>query len=432
MARIHQVFDWLRARLWFIPAVFSVFALALAVLILRSGWAGWLAQAAGESEVWWLFSGDAGTARDLLSTLLSGIITMTALALSITMVVLSLAAGQLGPRLIWNFIGDRQIQSVIGLFLGTVLYTLIILRSINEELGSGGVPHLAVTLASALAMVCLFALLFHVNKLARSIVSDTIVDQVADQLDAAIAHLPESHGLAPDLNHVESRYPCRHAIGVAGSGYVQFINYPQLCRIAARHDCLVKVNIKPGDFALQGIDYLRVHVRQAVDDETLEDVMRAVVLGSERTPIQDLEYLVRELVEVALRALSPSLNDPFTAVAVINRLATALAGSARRETKAELLRDGDDVIRVIAIRNDFATLADASLNPIRQAARDNVLVLSEMARRLVELVAVTGAREQDALLRHLLILERLIPSFDEPEDRKTLEAILVPAIRRLR
>ena len=87
---------------------------------------------------------------------------------------------------------------------------------------------------------------------------------------------------------------------------------------------------------------------------------------------------------------------------------------------------------MIAIRSDFATLADASLNPIRQAARDNVLVLSEMARRLVELVAVTGAREQDALLRHLLILERLIPSFDEPEDRKTLEGILVPAIRRLR
>jgi uncharacterized membrane protein len=426
MHHVRYVADWLRARLWFIPAVMSAAALALAVLILRSP-----ASLMGrEPDVWWLFSGDAGTARDLLTALLSGMITMTSLVVSITVVVLSLAAGQLGPRLIWSFIGDRQIQAVIGLFLGTILYTLVVLRSINDELGVGHVPHLAITIASAMTVACLFALLFHVSKLARSIVSDTMIDEVAHRLDLAISRMSAGEGKLEGAAADPPLPAHRRAVAPTRSGYVQYVDYARLCRMAARHDVVLKVDIRPGQYALEGSDYLRIHAPGPVDDELVAKLRSAIALGPDRTPTQDLEFLMRQLVEVALRALSPSLNDPYTAVAVINRLAAALAQLQGRVDRQTLLRDEKGTLRVVSAQSDFAAFVDAAFDPIRQSAGDNVLVLLELARRIVELLNVTPPADREPLLRHLRILQRLAPAFAEPDDRRSLEAVVLPAIAR--
>lgn len=425
MGRIRHMLDWFRARLWLIPVLMSAAALALAVFVLRSPWR----LVGRDLDVWWLFSGDAGTARDLLATLLSGMITMTSLVVSITIVVLSLAAGQLGPRLIWNFIGDRQIQAVIGLFLGTILYTLVVLRSINEELGGENVPHHAITIASGLTVACLFALLGHVNKLARSIVSDTMIDEVACHLDDAILRLP-SRDKAESEGSGDSLPACRQAVAMAQSGYVQLIDYKGLCELASRHGVVVKVTIRPGEYALKGNDYLRLHAPHAVDDDFIDRLRGAVILGPERTPTQDLEFLTRQLVEIAVRALSPGLNDPYTAMAVINRVAAALAHLSGRAMQPSRLRDAEGALRVIAEQSDFAALVDVAFHPIRQSASDDVRVLLVLAQRLADLVNVVGPKEREPLLRHLRILQRRIPSFAEPDDRQALEAVVVPAIGR--
>lgn len=187
MERVLNLVYWLQGRLWLIPAFMSLSAPALAYVLLGPG----IDLFERFTDRWWLYSGDAGTARDLLSTLLAGMITMTSLVVSITVVVLSLAANQLGPRLIYNFIEDRRIQAVIGLFVATILYTLLALRTIGGELGGeAAVPHVVVTVASVLTVSCIFALLFHVNLIAHSIVSDTIVREVADALDNAARRLP--------------------------------------------------------------------------------------------------------------------------------------------------------------------------------------------------------------------------------------------------
>jgi uncharacterized membrane protein len=161
MSRLRNIFALLREQLWIIPLLLSVLALALAFWLLTSG-AELLESLDGKH--WWLYSGDASTARGLLSSLLSGLMTMTSLIVSVTFVILTLAANQLGPRLISIFMADRQIQIVLGLFLGTILYVLVVLRSLNETLGAEGVPHIAVTVGSALTVVCLFALLFYVHR----------------------------------------------------------------------------------------------------------------------------------------------------------------------------------------------------------------------------------------------------------------------------
>src|SRR5690554_4616902 len=214
----------LRASLWLIPAAMCamLWGLAYALVFTPLGFPGVEA-----GKHWWLFSGDSDTARELVSAILSGIITMTSLVVSITMVVLSLASGQLGPRLIDNFLRDRQIQVVLGLFTGTVFYCLFVLRSINEELGNDYVPHIAITTATVLAMLCLLALLFYVHKIARSIVADTVVSQVADSLESAI--LREARN-GPSGEHVLPRgqYALTIPLSLDESGYVQVIEFDRL------------------------------------------------------------------------------------------------------------------------------------------------------------------------------------------------------------
>lgn len=421
MERVWNFLFWLQGRLWLIPAIMSVGAAALAYLMLGTG----MGLLQDYVDSWWIYSGDAGTARDLLSTLLGGMITMTSLVVSITVVVLSLTANQLGPRLIYNFIEDRRIQTVIGLFVATILYTLLVLRSVGDQLGQGAaVPHVAITLASILTAACLFALLYHVNVIAHSIVSDTIVRDIADSLDAMVARMPqEPHEPAEDSATPSYAHRCSSYMNK--SGYVQVIDYKDLHGLAREHDLLIELDIRAGHFVLRETEHFEIHSHQPVADETLHKIAKTVIVGPGRTPTQDLEYSVRQLVEIALRALSPSLNDPFTAIAVINRLASALEIVAGRSLPAREHRDDDGRLRVVAQVTDFEGLTDVAFNQIRQAAGAKTAVLMELALRLSDLLQIASSDEQrQAIVKHLQMLERAAQSIPEPLDRQDLLSVV--------
>jgi len=395
-----NILNRVRASLWLVPALMTVMAGALAWLMLFSGFEFVKFE---EGSAWWLFSGDARTARDLLSSLLSGMITMTSLVVSITMVVLSLAAGQLGPRLIGNFIQDRQIQIVLGLFMGTILYTLIVLRSVTDQLGPDAVPHIAITAASALTMLCLFALLFYVHKIARSIIADTVVKEVADELESAIAGAASDDDGAPDDADVAAgRFQLRSHASLDVSGYIQVIDYKLLASLAAKEDALIRMQVRPGHFVLRGGHHLELLSNQRVGDACIAELRSGFVIGAERTATQDLEYSVRQLVEIAVRALSTGINDPFTAIAVVNQLGAAIETILLRSPQPTTLRDATGDIRVIAQRSDIGGLVDAAFDSIRQAAMDNPAVLIRMADVLRQLApAARSAAARGAILGQL-------------------------------
>ena len=421
MDKFTNILNRVRASLWLVPAVMTVMAGALAWLMLFSGFEFVNFE---EGSTWWLFSGDAGTARDLLSSLLSGMITMTSLVVSITMVVLSLAAGQLGPRLIGNFIQDRQIQVVLGLFMGTILYTLIVLRSVTDQLGPDSVPHIAITVASALAMLCLFALLFYVHKIARSIIADTVVKEVADELESAIAGAARRADGVPDDEHpTTERFPERRNASLCRSGYVQVIDYSLLASLAAKEDALVRMQVGPGNFVLRGGDHLEILAKRRISDACIAELRSAFVIGAERTPTQDLEYSVRQLVEIAVRALSTGINDPFTAIAVVNRLGAALESASRRPGLPTCFRDEKGTVRVIALASDFPRLLDASFNQIRQAASGNAALLIQMCKLIGQLaVSVKAPDSRAALAAHLDKIDRSARrSLEDPSDLEDFE-----------
>jgi uncharacterized membrane protein len=419
MERIRNIVILLRGQLWIIPLLLSALALGLALWLLTAG-ADLLANWNG--EYWWLYSGDASTARGLLSSLLSGLMTMTSLIVSVTFVILTLAANQLGPRLISTFMEDRQIQTILGLFLGTILYVLVVLRSLDETLGPEGVPHIAVTVGSALTIVCLFALLFYVHKVARSIIADNIVAQVARDLRRNIRDmLPED----PEAAECDLPHPARpraSAVSLGRSGYIQVIDYDALATLASREKALFQVMVRAGHFILSNGEHVVVHAEHPLDPEANEAVRSAFVVGEERTPAQDLEYGLRQLVEIALRALSPGINDPFTAIAVIDRLGAALEEIFQRSLRPAVWRDKAGEVQVIAQRSDVQGLTDAAFDAIRQAASAIPAVLIRMADVLGQLApSLRSEATREAVMRHLAKLAETAEEMRlAPSDRQAI------------
>jgi len=415
MTNIRNILALLRGQFWIVPALITVIAALLAFVVLRYG-SGLLGT--GTVKFWWLYSGDASTARDLLSSLLSGLITMTSLVVSLTFVILTLAANQLGPRLISIFMSDREIQLVLGLFIGTILYIILVLRTLNDTLGIEGVPHVAVTIASALTVVCLFSLLFYIHKIGRSIIADTVVNEVAHDVRHDLANLlPERD--APDAPAPNLNFPEHCPFGLGHSGYVQVIDYDALVRLASELDGLIEVKVQAGDYVLSHGDHAVLHTHRPLEDDRADRIKDAFTIGSQRTPAQDPRYGLSQLVEIALRALSPGINDPNTAIAVIDRLGSAFEVIFGRSSQQKVLPDEDDKVRVIAERSDAPRLAAGAFDPIRQAAARHPSVLIRMADTFQHLAPVaTTDTARNAVLSELRKLAETAKLSDlAPSDR---------------
>lgn len=242
--RLLRVWHDLRSSLWALPLLMVVAAGASAVLAVH------IRVRPGGDPVWFLYSGDAGDAPQFLSNLVTAMITMATLVVSITMVVLTLAAQQLGPRLIRNFMADRRTQMTLGLFVATVVYLLLVLRTTYG--GTDNVPNLAVTVGTALVLLCLVALLVFVHHLARSIIADTIIDRVGAALDAdAERLLPASDGDAPPAPSVRPREVGAPLV-LHHSGYVQAINHRGIVEIAKTANAVIELSLGAGRHVIAG------------------------------------------------------------------------------------------------------------------------------------------------------------------------------------
>ncbi|WP_181707647.1 DUF2254 domain-containing protein [Chthonobacter rhizosphaerae] len=416
--RIRNILESMRGRLWVIPAVMCVAAAGAARAVTWTDDYPILQ----EIDAWWYFGGDPETARELLGTLLSGMITMTSLVISITMVVLSLAANQLGPRLIWNFIRDRQIQAVIGTFFSTIVFILVVIRSVRSD----DVPDVAVTAATALVGLCLFALLFHVHKVARSIIADTVIDEVASDLLSAVAAMPDAGSRERPSGSLPDR-AVSTPLSIGRSGYVQVVEYERLLRMAEREDATIRISVRPGHFVLASGDHAVIAADRSASEDLQAEVRSAFLVGSQRTPTQDVEYSIRHLVEIAVRALSPGTNDPFTAVDVVHRLGAALERLMGKDVPdCVALADSKGRLRVVGRSSTFGGMADVALNQVRQAAasRGNAAVIISLASMLGKLASATRTEEhRAALLHHLRATARAAErALDDPADRADFDA----------
>lgn len=377
--------------LWALPLAIAAgcAVLALFALNLELPWT---------SNIAWLYAGTAEQAPQFAASLVGAMITLTALAFSITMVVLTLAAQQLGPRLIGAFMSDRGTQMALGLFLGTVVYLLLLLRALDGSPG-GGAPNLAITGGTALVLASVVTLLFFVHWLARSVVADHVIARIGEDLDKALERaFPER---AKKCAETTPSGGCNLALD--DRGYVQFVDYEGLAKDMADLGAIIVLHSYAGTHIIAG--ETDAHGDGASRDDLVRALKKAVVISAHRTSGQDPEWIIRQLVEIGLRALSPGINDEYTAMAVLDRLTLALSRLTQRYDPSGVWRDGAGVARVFGPTPTINHMFDAAFDQMREASADKLSVLEHMGRNLAKLHAHAALHNKLAAYRHLAKLD---------------------------
>ena len=309
---------------------------------------------------------------------------------SITIAALSLAAGQMGPRLLRNFTRDRGNQFTLGAFLATFSYALMVLRTVRTQSEGDFVPHASLSVGIALAFVGVGTLVFFVGHMAGRINVETVVELVSADVRSAVSRLmvvSEEPGTPPPPDTWQDASIVRDG----RRGYLQQLDEDGLADWAATHRTSLRLLVRPGDYVFPGAP-IALMTREV--DGAANAIGRATAVGGERVSSADLEFAVRQLVEVAVRALSPGINDPHTAISVLDRLGAALCDAVPLRLRSGVsLRDGRAALVVPAI--DYGGLTDAMFHMIRQNAAGSTAVLA----RLIEVLTAVGGCETEPLRR---------------------------------
>ncbi|GJE52818.1 hypothetical protein GOFOIKOB_5892 [Methylobacterium tardum] len=414
-ARVKAWLETLGDLFWLRPALVVLGCILLAhfgVWLEMAHVAGYDASSPDQN---WGYSGGAEGARALLSAIASSNIGVAGTTFSITIAALTLASGQMGPRLLRNFIRDARNQTVLGIFLGTFAYALMVLRTVRTVEESPFVPHLAITGAIVLALVAVGTLVWFVHHIATSINIETVVDAVQRDLCEAIAIHTRDEPVA--VRPPEA--PAGTAVAATGGGYIQAMDTDALADWAREHRVTVTLRVRPGDYVPSGypVAFLSAQVEGAE-----AAILDAVTLGRRPAAIQDPEYSVRQLVEIAVRALSPGINDPFTAGSVVDHLGDALCRIAPRHLPTGVvLREGRAVL--VHPVTDYDGLCDAMFHMIRQNAAGSVHVLGRMLDVLARVAEVERLKDRTAeLSRHAdLVIAAARRDVADPSDLADLE-----------
>lgn len=401
--RLLNIFETIRTSFWFIPTVMALLATALAFFTVHLDYGA--ASPGGEGTTVWIWSGGPEGAREVLSVIAASMITVAGVVFSITIVALALASNQYGPRLLRRFMRDTGDQVVLGTFISAYLYCLLVLRMIRSLEHQRFVPHISVTVAVVFAIAGVCVLIYFIHHVSVSIHVENLTSGVAYDLLSSIDEIfPDkgarnsSEGPAP---------PCLPPVAEAQevistvNGYIQAIENERMVMISEGNDLLVCLLQHPGNFISAGTPIARVWSQVPLRQELKEELSSAFIVGRFRTPTQDVDYSIHQLVEIAVRALSPSLNDPFTAVTCLDWLGAALTKLAHKKFPSPYRYDRRGVLRLVVQLESFPHMMDTALEAIRHYGKGSPVVLL----RLMKIVAAAGAHvsrpdDINAVLEH--------------------------------
>lgn len=420
-----KYWDHIRSSFWFLPSIMAAGAVVLsfATVALDKTVA-----TQGIKAFDWVYTGGAEGASAVLQTIAGSMITIAGVVFSLTLVALSLASSQFGPRLLRNFMRDTTNQLVLGTFVATFLYCLLVLRTIRRADAVAFVPHLSVTLGVLFALASLWVLIYFIHHVSVSIQADEIVARVGSELNDVIERLypvPIVLPLRPISENNSTNLPDAgdgRAVGAPHDGYLQIIDTDALAELAEEEEILLRVERRPGHYIVKGSPLITVWPGERICDDLSARMTSAFVVGNQRTPSQDIEFPVYQLVEIAVRALSPGVNDPFTAVVCLDRLSSALSRLAQREMPSGERRDADNRLLLIVPSQNFSDIVDAAFNQIRQDARSNAAVTIRLLETITVIAQVARRPDdQAALLRHAdMIVRGAQQGLLEENDRQTV------------
>ncbi len=403
---ILNTLDDIRSSYWFIPLVMAIIAAALSYAGIR------VDSAIGDTApewLGWLFDNQPEGARAVLSTIAGSMVTVGGVVFSITLVSVSNAAFQFGPRLLTTFMRDRSNQVTLGTFTATFLYCLLVLRAVqsapanaSDEMASEFVPHVALLGAIGLAICSIGVLIYFIHHVPQSIHVSRLVagigGELCSQLDERFP-TPLGEGSQVNRDEISDDLTDCPTVTIRKSGYVRIIDGTSLLSLACKHDLIIELLCTPGDFITAGDAVMRVKgLPEGDDGEGIRNDLRAVVaLGAMRTPMQDAGFMAEELSEIALRALSPGVNDPHTAITAMHWMGAALTLLGEREDLSAVRRDEKGSPRLLAPVDGFDNLMRASLWRVLPFAARNVTAGEQLVAMSERLRSRLGGHRKEQL-----------------------------------
>ena len=386
----------------------------------------------------WLYGATPDGARQLLTTIASSTITVTSLVFSMTLVSLTLASQQLGPRLLENFIRNRANQLVIGYFVSTFVYSLLVLRAVSDVSGTQFVPLCATAAAIGLSIVSSGILIFFIHHVAKSIQADVVVADVSANLDKLItSHFAETEDRGPaipaDEGWPEDFDEKATPVYAVESGYIQTLDIRALKSVAADRKIALRLEYRPGHFIVEGSPIAHFFPGPDDSDDLRKEINSKFVIGPKRTSAQDVEYEMRVIAEIAIRALSPGINDFYTAITCVDRLTVALVSVMNRRFPSADFRDEQGKITLRTVPPDFEGLLDTAFNDIRQSAHGNTAVTIRLLESLTVLAKMSAqAEHKGAIGKHIDMVGRAAAEFIfDPNDKSDADERLKEARQSL-
>jgi len=379
----------------------------------------------------WVEAGSADTAREILLAVAAAIMTVIGINFSVTIVTLTLASTQFGPRMLRNFIRDRGTQLTLGTFVATAVYCVLVLLAIGPGEHGQFVPHLSVSVVFLLVLIDLAVLIYFLHHIAIQIQLPFVIASIATDLTRYIhVRRPDIPIAAGDQDNREEIAALIDTIESSGvkiptpeGGYLQAIRYRTLVRKATAANAVVHLPYRPGNFLVESAEIAAVWPPQA-STRIARALKRVQVTGPVRTLAQDPAFGIDQLVEIAIRALSPAVNDTYTALACVDWLGNTLCKLAKVWDPAQVYRDRDGNIRLICEQVSYENLVERSFDKIRQASRGMPALLIRLLDSLKAIMEqITDADQSRVLMDQAAMIQRAnLESVPEESDRADVES----------
>jgi len=421
MNKLKQLWSSLRSSLWFVPGLIVLGSIAVAFALIEVD-----SRISREMLIKYprLFGAGADGSRGMLTAIGGSMMTVAGVTFSLTLAALAQASSQYTPRILRNFMGDRANQVVLGSFVGIFVYCLVVLRTIRGGDEGVFVPSLSVVFAIFLAIVGIALLIFFIHHIASSIQASNLIASAAEETYAAIDRLfpqqvGESSGDETEDAHAAGELANRswHEIPSRATGYVQSIDDERMIELATEHDTVIQMECGIGAFVVENEPLTSLALNSAPDEKLIKRLNSIYTISRHRTVEQDAAFGVRQIVDIALKALSPGINDTTTAVTCVDYLTSICARLANRRLP-ERYRYHDENLRVIARGATFESMLDDSFDQIRESAEGNAGIIVRMLHNLKTVARRTRSQHRlHHIAAHLERVESLASrSIKSPHD----------------
>ncbi|MFO7368982.1 MAG: DUF2254 domain-containing protein [Bacteroidales bacterium] len=421
MKKQQYLWEELNASFWFVPILMLLITSgsAISFIYLDSQ-----IQYAPEGTLKYILPASVDSARSILGIIAGAMIGIAGTVFSMTLVVLTLASSQLGSRLVRNFMYDKLNQVVLGTYVSSFVYCLIILSSLKKNESFQFIPATSVLVALALAIAGITLLIVFIHHVSMSIQSDKVISDIFEAMSKSIRKLfPEGIGhevekKVPDIDSLQQKYASKLEVRCKRSGYLQSVDGHGLMSVAEENDCVIILHHRPGDFLVQDMVLCEALCKEECVKEVHERIQDDFIIGKVRTPMHDAEFSIHQMVEIAARALSPCVNDPYIAIACINNLTSVMCYLAGVKFPSPYRYDMKDKLRVIAGNYTFSGMLNTAFNQIRQYGAGSPSVMIRLMEAMTTISKFSKNKNQQKLiLQHAkMIMNAAEKTFSEKRD----------------